>query len=98
MYAQVGDFRVSRGPPTAPLTQILLNASQNLCKAGTLCNVESEIQIFNCYYCKQHTPWLIGAKLKLTLTATAWLEKNENTGSDIIGYWIKCMHLKGLEL
>ena len=59
--------------------------------------METEIQIFNGYYCKQHTPWLIGAKLKLTLTATAWLEKNENTGSDIIGYWIKCMHLKGLQ-
>ena len=53
--------------------------------------METEIQIFNGYYCKQHTPWLIGAKLTLTLTATAWLEKNENTGSDIIGYWIKCM-------
>jgi hypothetical protein len=41
MYAQAGDFRVIRGPPTVPLTQILRNAvffkSQNPRKAGTLC-------------------------------------------------------------
>ena len=36
-----GDFPVSKGPPTVPLTQILCNAvffkSQNANKAGTLC-------------------------------------------------------------
>ena len=35
MYAQVGDFRVSRGPPTVPLMQISLNAvfsSPKICK------------------------------------------------------------------
>ena len=41
MYAQAGDFRVSRGPPTVPLTQILRNAVffkfQNPRKARTLC-------------------------------------------------------------
>jgi hypothetical protein len=41
MYAQVGDFRVSRGLHTVPLTQISLNVvffkSQNPRKAGTLC-------------------------------------------------------------
>ena len=38
MYAQVGNFRVSSGPPTVPLTRILRNAvffkSQNPRKAG----------------------------------------------------------------
>ena len=42
MYVYLGDFRVSRGPPTVPLTRILRNAiffkSQNLRKAGTLCS------------------------------------------------------------
>ena len=42
MYMQVGDFRVSRGPPTVPLTWISHNAviskSQNPRKAGTLYN------------------------------------------------------------
>ena len=41
MYTQVGDFRISRGPPTVPLTQILHNTvffkSQNPNKARTLC-------------------------------------------------------------
>ena len=41
MYVQVGDFCVSRGPPTVPLTRISCNAfffkSQNPRKAGTLC-------------------------------------------------------------
>ena len=40
MYAQVGDFRVSRGPPIVPLTLISRNAvffkSQNPRKVGTL--------------------------------------------------------------
>ena len=44
MYTQVGDFRVSRGPPTVPLTQILCNTfffkSQNPRNAGTLCTLE----------------------------------------------------------
>ena len=43
MYAQVGDFCVSRGHPTVPLTQISRNAvffkSQNPRKAGTLCTI-----------------------------------------------------------
>ena len=38
MYAQLGDFRVSKEPPTVPLTRILRNAvffkSQNPRKAG----------------------------------------------------------------
>ena len=42
----LGDFRVSRGPPTLQLTQILRNAfffkSQYLRKAGTLCSVENQ--------------------------------------------------------
>ena len=37
-----GDFPVSKGPPTVPLTQILCHAvffkSQNLRKVGTLCS------------------------------------------------------------
>ena len=41
MYLQVGDFRISREPPTVPLMQISRNAvfskSQNPHKAGTLC-------------------------------------------------------------
>ena len=41
MYVLVGDFRVSRGPTTVPITQILRNAvflkSQNPRYAGTLC-------------------------------------------------------------
>ena len=41
MYVQVGDFCVSRGPPTVPLTQISRNTvffkSQNPHMAGTLC-------------------------------------------------------------
>ena len=41
MYAQMEDFRVSRGPPTVPLTQILRTAaflkSQNPSNSGTLC-------------------------------------------------------------
>ena len=41
MYTQVGDFCVSRGPPTVPLTWISRNAvflkSQNPRNAGTLC-------------------------------------------------------------
>ena len=41
MYAKVGDFRVSRGPSTVPLTRILCNAvffkSQIPRKVGTLC-------------------------------------------------------------
>ena len=41
MNAQVGDFCVSRGPPTVPLMQISRSAvflkSQNLRNAGTLC-------------------------------------------------------------
>ena len=41
MYVQVGDFRVSRGPPTVPLMQISCDTvffkSQNPRKAGTLC-------------------------------------------------------------
>ena len=40
MYAQVGDFRISRGPSTVPLTRISRNSvlfkSQNPHKAGTL--------------------------------------------------------------
>ena len=43
MYVQVGDFRVSRGPPTVPLTRISRNTvfskSQNPRKAGTLCTM-----------------------------------------------------------
>ena len=43
MYAQVGDFCVSRGPPTVPLTQISHNTvffkSQNPRKVGALCIV-----------------------------------------------------------
>ena len=35
-YTQVGDFPVSRGPPSVPLTQIFFKA-QNLCKAGIIC-------------------------------------------------------------
>ena len=35
------------------------------------------------------------SKTNVNSNSLAW--KNENTGSDIIGYWIKCMHLKGLE-
>ena len=45
MYVQVGDFCVSRGPPTVQLTQIFSNAvffkSQNPRKAGTLVIVSS---------------------------------------------------------
>ena len=41
MYMQVGDFDVSRGLITGPLTRISCNTvfskSQNACKAGTLC-------------------------------------------------------------
>ena len=41
MYVQVGDFRVSRGISTVPLTQISCNTvffkSQNARKVGTLC-------------------------------------------------------------
>ena len=41
MYVQVGDFCVSRGPTTVPLTWISCNTvfskSQNARKAGTLC-------------------------------------------------------------
>ena len=40
MYSQVGDFRVSRGPPTVLLMQLSCNKvffkSQNPCKEGTL--------------------------------------------------------------
>ena len=36
IYTQVGDFPVSRGPPSVPLTQIFFKA-QNLCKAGIIC-------------------------------------------------------------
>ena len=43
MYAQVGDFCGSRGPPTVPITQISRNAvflkSQNPCNGGTLCTL-----------------------------------------------------------
>ena len=42
IYAQVGDFCISRGPSTVPLTRILRNVvfskSQNPRKVGTLCN------------------------------------------------------------
>ena len=42
MYVQVGDFCVSRGPSTVPLTRSSCNTffskSQNARKAGTLCN------------------------------------------------------------
>ena len=53
MYVQVGDFRVSRGPPTIPLARILHNAvffkSQNLCKAGTLCiMIQSLVIMWQC--------------------------------------------------
>ena len=40
MYIQVGDFPISRGPPTVPLRRISCNTvfskAQNACKAGTL--------------------------------------------------------------
>ena len=43
MYVQVGDFRVSRGPPTVPLTQISCNTViSNKHKAGTLCNKQEQ--------------------------------------------------------
>ena len=47
MYAQVEDFRVSRGPPTVLLTQILRYAgffkSQKSRKAGTLCILDLQL-------------------------------------------------------
>ena len=53
MYAQVGDFRVSRGPPRVLLTRILRNVvffkSQNSHKAGTLCN----------YYCSSNSYYVL---------------------------------------
>ena len=53
MYVQVGDFGISRGPPTVPLMQILHNVflfkSQNPHKAGTLC-IYSEPKAFFTQY------------------------------------------------
>ena len=51
MYVQVGILRISRGPPTVPLTQILCNAvsfnSKNPRKTGTLCNGWKKIMTEN---------------------------------------------------
>ena len=47
MYAQVGDFRISRESPTVPVIRILRNAgffkSQNPRKAGTLCTLNDRL-------------------------------------------------------
>ena len=48
IYLQVGDFCISRGSPTFPITQILRNSfffkAQNPLKLGTLC---TSIKIWN---------------------------------------------------
>ena len=49
VYMQVGDFCVSRGFTTVPLTRILCNTvfskSQIACKAGTLCTIKFPLEI-----------------------------------------------------
>ena len=51
MYVQFGDFRVSRGPTTVPLTRISCNMvfskSQNARKAGTLCKFDPPSKKFH---------------------------------------------------
>ena len=52
MYAQVGDFGISWGPPTVPLTQIMRNSvflnSQNPHNAGNLCTYHQLVSIKDC--------------------------------------------------
>ena len=79
MYAQVGDFPISRGPPSVPLTQIscktLLSKSQNASKAGTLCR------------------WILTQKigLKCDLLSLSMLLKNVKRSCNAIfceKYWL----------
>ena len=81
IYVQVGDFRVSRGPPTVSLTQILCNAvfaeSQNSHKAGTLCN-------FHGNFMRKYDILKISLRPSLLNTAQCPIIGNGNFGPGLV--------------